>query len=269
MNTNNVSFILTSEELFYALRVSQLSNIPGLGVDPFKGIEEDLLEKIMEIAFRVLVARQLLIPEENKGFRLDKVLNATLSVCAEPEKMVALMFGEDQEPGKTIYFYSASELDVKYDVLFPGMHQFQIDANVDLGEDMIFDVLSKQPEGLSEAKLAGSAYTVNNKEFETAREKAIASVEEGSSKLIELGIDSAQADDLANIFAKPEFRFTIQSLYRSDDTPHHSIVSTISANNSWWLIQADSPSSETLVIENVTKETVLHTIEKNYLALGL
>ena len=230
MNTNDVSFILTSEELFYGLRVSQLSNISGLGVAPFEGIEEDVLEKIMELAFRVLIARQLLIPEKDKGFRLDKILNATLSVCAEPERMVVLMFGEDQEPGKTIYFYSASELDVKHDVLFPGMHQFQIDTDVDLGKDMILDVINKQPEGLAKAKFTNSTYTVNNKEFETAREKATGSVEAAGSALIELGIDAAQADDLANMFAEPDFRFTMQSLYRSDDTPHHNIVSTISAN---------------------------------------
>lgn len=268
MSADNVSFVLTSEELFYGLRMAELPNIPGLGVKPFGDIEEDVLEKIMEFSFRVLIARQLLIPAKDKGFRLDKVLSATLAVCAEPEKMVVLMFAREQEPGKTIYFYSSASLDVRHDILFSGMHQFQTDADVDLGKDAVLGVLNDQEGNLNE-EFTGASYCVNNEKFENARDIASDSVEEATNVLAELGLSQNNAADLAGIFAQPDFRFTMQYLYRSDDNPNHKVVSVISKGDAWWIVTAETPSNETLVVEKTKKSSVIEIVSEAYRALGV
>ena len=91
MVSEKASFILTNEEIFYCLRLAQLQNLLGLGADPFGHTDEDTLEKIMEVVFRVLIARQMLIA----GLTSDKAISAALTVCARPEKMVMLMVGEE------------------------------------------------------------------------------------------------------------------------------------------------------------------------------
>lgn len=268
MSEQNIAFLLTKEELFYSLRLVNLPNIPGLGVEPFKNIDEAILEKVMEVISRVLVARQLLIADENKGFRLDKVLNTVLSVCAKPEKMVVLMFANKQEVSKKTYFYSSTGFDVRQDVLFSDLYQFQIDADVDLGKDVVLGVLNSQVERL-DTEFTKVSYSVSNNAFESARSLADDNAEESAMLLIELGIEENHANSLVSIFAEPDFRFTMQYLYRSDDNPNHKVVSVISKGDAWWIVTAETPSNETLVVEKTKKSSVIEIVSEAYRALGV
>lgn len=272
MVSEKASFILTNEEIFYCLRLAQLPNLLGLGADPFGDTDEDTLEKIMEVVFRVLIARQMLIAETNKGFRLDKAISAALTVCARPEKMVMLMVGEEQQENSTTYYCSSSDLDVKQEVLFHGMHQFQIGTDIDLGKRAVLNQLKEVPSNKkADRSSTNTTYNIQSSTFERARETASDSIEDSKASLIKQGVDAKQAANLAHIFAKPELRMTLQFLHRPSGakTIKHNILSIIYANNLWWLIKADSPTSETLALKSATKYSVIKTIEETYLALGV
>jgi hypothetical protein len=269
MDSDNVSFMLSREELFYCLRLLQLQNIPGLGEEPFGKIDDADLEKIMEAAYRALIARQTLIFEADKGFRLDKVVSTTLSVCSAPEKMIVTTFQLQQEPIRVIHEYFAKDLTVKQEIPLNGVFQFDLREANDANPDSALDAVKNVPDVINIGVSSGFSFEITGSEFEDFRQKLTTSIDEAQMLLVEQKIKPKQASELINIFSSPDFRLTLQFFFTSMPPMEvgQRVLSVAAAKGIWCLIQGDGLSTDKLKIQKTTKVEICKAIETTYTKL--
>lgn len=266
MDLDNVSFMLSREELFYCLRLLQLQNIPGLGEEPFGNIDDADLEKIMETAYRALIARQTLIFEADKGFRLDKVVGAALSVCSAPEEMIVTTFQLQQESVRVIHEYFTKDLTVKQEIPLNGVFQFDLRKANDANPDSALDVIKNVPDVINNGVSSSFSFEITGSEFEDFRQKLTTSIDEAQMLLVEQKIKPKQASELISIFSSPDFRLTLQ-FFSTPTRPAEvgqRVLSVAAAKGNWCLIQGDGLSTEKLRIEKTTKDDVCKVIETAY-----
>jgi hypothetical protein len=266
MDSDNVSFMLSKEELFYCLRLLQLQNIPGLGEEPFGRIEDTHLEKIMESAYRALIARQTLIFEPDMGFRLDKVVGTALSICSAPEKMIVTTYQLYQEPIRIVHAYFAKHLSLKQEVPIPGIFQFNLREANDANPDLVLDVIKNIPDEIGGGDTSGLSFEITGSEFEDFRQKLTTSIVEAQAVLVKHKIKPKQASELISIFSNPEFRLTLQFFFTPAPPAEFGqrVLSAAAAKGKWCLIQGNGLLNNKLRIEKTTRDNVCEAIETAY-----
>lgn len=272
MSPKSTTFMLTKEELFYCLRLLQLPNLPGLGEKPFGDIDNNGLENLMETTYRALISRQVLIHEPEKGFRLDKLISMTLSVCAAPEQIIATTYQHQQETAWNIHEYFAKELMVRQDIPMLGIFRFCVTPKKNVTSRLIVDIVSEaflsnvsseQPERIS--------FNVSGSKFEEIRQKTRTAPDETLAMLAEMGVDHKHAENFIEIFTVPDFRLTMQSFAQSialAETKQH-VLSVAHAKGYWWLIQGDGQANGSLKVEQATSDDICSSIETVYSYMGV
>ncbi len=266
MDYDNVRFMLSKEELFYCLRLLQLQNIPGLGEEPFGKIEDTDLEKIIESAYRALIARQTLIFEIDKGFHLDKVVGTALSVCSAPEQMIVTTYQLHQEPIRVIHEYFTKKLSVKQEIPLSGVFQFDLREANDANPDSVLAAVKNIPDEISGGETPGFSFEITGSEFEDFRQKLTTSIDEAQALLVKHKIKPKQASELISIFSNPEFRLTLQFFFTPAvpaEVGQH-VLSVATSKGKWCLIQGNGLSTDKLKIEKTIKDDVYKTIETAY-----
>jgi len=272
MNPESTIFMLTKEELFYSLRFLQLPNLPGLGEKPFGDIENNDLENLMEVTYRALISRQVLIHEPGKGFRLDKIISTALSVCAAPEQLIVTTYQRQQGPIWNIHEYFSEGLTVRQEIPMLGIFRFciieQKDVNPQLIVDIVNDTLASATDSEQTARIS---FKICSSEFEEIRQKSRTDKDESLKMLAKMNIDIKHAENFIEIFTALDFRLTMQSFIQSppSDQTAQYVLSVALANGHWWLIQGDGQPNGDLEVEQATLDGVSNAIESIYSHVGV
>jgi hypothetical protein len=97
------------EELVALAEMLELRGLPGLGAEPLEHLEPEFREPVLASARRALVARRFLIPTEEGGFEVARVVAHIVARTARSGIQIRALY---EEPGRVETRWFAAEPDL-------------------------------------------------------------------------------------------------------------------------------------------------------------
>ena len=249
-NLDEITF--SQEELIYLLRSLNLPDLPGMGDHPWGHIPEENALLVMETVGRGLVARRI-AQFGTAQMEIDADIARLLSECAYPRQMTVLIYNQGETAIHRSFFRGA-KYDVEHFLPSPWLHQFKVKPKSDMGLSLIQSLIKDAPNGET-----GNVISVQQSRLDEIRQLAADDIAGASQQLLELGLTSAFAEKLANVFGAPKIKILLQAVYDLGKNIQQNVFSILADEVSCWLVIAGQPGSSTIQVMQVNRKK-LHEI---------
>lgn len=258
-----ITIRLSQEELLFILRRTILDapSLPGLGANPLGEIDTTTENLLLDAAGRALVARGILALDADSVPQIDSGILSIISVCVYPQQMVSLIYQSEQVQQR--YYYRVPELAVEHTFPYPGLHDFTVSTESDMGESVVRTLLSNITAGSSPTPTYEVAQQIlpspqDTDDLEHGRETL--------DLLIAQGVARDHAEDLVRTFVAPKFRLTVQIVYQPPPETKQEIITLLAADD-LWIVRAENPNAPLVKIRGASLEHVQQIFEQIYTQL--
>jgi len=246
--TENLSVLLSQEELIFLLFILKADFIPGLDPDPLGEMTKEQKGLALAHAERALRARDLVMVDEKGELEVREMLLLIIGTCAYPELMISLHhFPTNAAPNRT-FWNLRSGVIVAHNRPQPPLHGFSMLKDRDLLRQQIVDgckLMTGEKPDLPEI-------VTTNQIVKTVRETAVKDLPGAIQKLTSNGTDKRAAKELCAVLAG---QHAVSALHlaaqRADQSPLQEAVTVLSGQTSTWLMtNCEQPDQVSLKVIN-------------------
>jgi hypothetical protein len=172
----SLTVALSQEELYVVMAYLGANVLLGLDNAPLKELSEDQYKLVMRVAERALIAREFLIPDDNKKFKLNDAIHALIGTCAAPDKSLIIKRTYPNKLPEEYLFHLSRKMIVLHTSPLTAIRQFVALADKEAMLQAALSILELTSSGkpcppaqLTENKLAMVREAMDNNNPEEAR----------------------------------------------------------------------------------------------------
>jgi len=246
--TENLSVLLSREELAFLLYLLKTDFIPGLDPDPLGDAGKEQNTLALAHAERALRARDLIMVDQKGELEVRETLLLMIGTCAYPELMISLHhFPTNAAPNRT-FWNLRSGVIVAHNRPEAPLHSFSMVKGRDLLRQQIVDsckLMTGEKPDLPEI-------TTTNQVLKVVRETSAKDLPGAIQKLTSNGTDKRAAKELCATLAG---QHAVSALHlaaqRADQPSLQEAATVLSGQTSTWLMTSrEQPDQVSLKVVN-------------------
>lgn len=258
MNNDDAAgtILLSQEELLFVIKLLNLPVLPAMGNLPLGQVSEEMADLLLDAARRALIARRIIVFDENNTLQIDPGVQAVAFVCAYPDQMLVLAFQRYDDPIKQHFFYRVPELAISHTSPMRGLHSLEIRTTPDMGAATISELLY----GLSKDGIPTTRYTLNRSDLARVQELVSQDSEAAVSLLIAVGMPMKQAQAFVQALAKPNLSLILQLMYRVIPAVEQKVLALVADEAGCWLLEDDQLDAYKVTVQGLPAKQAVELI---------
>lgn len=262
MNHNKTKLarvVLSQEEIAWLFGQVGVEIPAGISM-PLEHEEKGLSSLLLDAAQRALIARGLVHYDAKVESQIDRGLLAITSIITNPSQIVVLAKQEKVNPLEQHYFYRVPEIGVAYNLFMPGLYEFDVTTEVDMGKSLANEWLSRCPNRVRES----ASYAIAKDDIIKVQQMASEAQDEAGSHLISVGVSRDDAHSFVTSLAEPSFSLVVQIIYKPGFRSEQRLTVLTTGLDGHWLVDSDGPQSEMVQLRCLTNDQLRWAIEEIY-----
>ena len=218
------------EELVTVLELLELPMIAGVGKEPFGDMSPKFVSLLKQVGLRSLLARGIVEMNSDGQAVVDEHLTKLLFLCAYPQKILTIIWQEDDEHARVEHVYRVPDLAIAHGQIYPGVHElivFETDNDLLAGR-----LLERLP--CSDSISGEKSFPLSRQDFDHIQNRSsrIALIAQLSS----MGVDGKTTESFAEAIQAGSTRLLIETSRQDREQVSRENKTFLISPESCWLL---------------------------------
>ncbi|MCB0213953.1 MAG: hypothetical protein KDJ52_31740 [Anaerolineae bacterium] len=262
MNTESLSAIsihFTPEELIILLEGLGDAQLFGFSREKFDALPKDHQEVALNVAKRGLIARGLMIVDEQGREKVQAMALGVIVPSVSPDHSVIIVRNPSDKPGQVYYFHSVPDVYVVYFGTPLATYHFNLLRGQDTYEQGISNVLD-----LGEVDTYSPvSFRLPSDLFDQAQNAArTGGADAARTVLSQTNLDQDTLNELVSTLGAPfEFK-AITAIDHTTPEPTLNVLTILHGHNGLWAIEQAADNKSDLVIQRASAAVIQEKVQQ-------
>jgi len=232
------------EELVVLLELSELPMTIGVGAEPFGDMPPHTVALLKQVGLRSLLARKSAEIKSDGQVVVDEQLAKLLFFCAYPQKILSIIWQENDRPTQVEFVYQVPDLTITHGQIYPGVHELIV---FETDDDLLASRLLERlpcPDSISDEK----SFTLPRQDFDRIQHHS--SRTDLITQLSSVEVDEKTAASFAEAIQAGGARLLIKSSRQDREQISRENKTFLISPKSCWLLDglADPACTSIMVV---------------------